>query len=124
MHLIIGGAYQRKVSFAKEHYQLTEDQICFCTPDYIDFSKPCLAHLEEFTYGCVLRKENPISIFEEHKIEWQHSTLICNDIFCGVVPMGADLRRWRELTGELCQYLSKKADKVSRIFCGLEQRLK
>lgn len=124
MHLIIGGAYQGKVSFAKEHYQLTEDQICFCTPDYIDFSKPCLAYLEEFTYGCVLRKENPISIFEEHNTEWEHSILICNDIFCGIVPIGADLRRWRELTGELCQYLSKKADKVSRIFCGLEQRLK
>jgi len=124
MHLIIGGAYQGKVTFAKEHYKLTEHEICCCTQDYIDFSKPCLAQIEEFTYGCVRRGQNPVTVFQTHQKEWADCILICNDIFCGVVPMGADMRRWREITGELCQYLSKEADKVSRIFCGLEQRLK
>ena len=50
--------------------------------------------------------------------------MICQDIFCGVVPMGAELRAWRQDTGRLCQYLAGEADRVSRIFCGLEQRLK
>lgn len=124
MHLIIGGAYQGKLDFAKEHYQLNEMDICCCTQDFIDFSKPCIAHIEEFTYGCVLKNENPIAIFQSHFPQWKDSILICNDIFCGVVPMGADMRRWRETTGELCQYLSKEATYVSRIFCGLEQKLK
>ena len=124
MHLIIGGAYQGKLDFAKEQYHLTNDEICYCTQDAVDFSKHCLAQIEEFTYGCVLRNENPIEFFQSHKEEWKHSILLCEDIFCGVVPMGADLRRWREATGELCQYLSKDAEKVSRIFCGLEQKLK
>ena len=38
--------------------------------------------------------------------------------------MDKQQRLWRINTGRLCQYLSKEADKVSRIFCGLEQRLK
>ena len=50
--------------------------------------------------------------------------LICRDIFCGVVPMGAENRAWRQKTGRLCQYLSREAEQVSRIFCGLEQRMK
>lgn len=50
--------------------------------------------------------------------------LIMQDIFCGVVPMGAENRRWRQNTGRLAQYLSAEAVQVSRIFCGLEQRLK
>ena len=50
--------------------------------------------------------------------------LIMQDIFCGVVPMGAENRAWRQRTGRLSQYLSKEANQVSRIFCGLEQRLK
>jgi adenosyl cobinamide kinase/adenosyl cobinamide phosphate guanylyltransferase len=38
--------------------------------------------------------------------------------------MGAENRAWRQRTGRLAQYLSKEAKQVSRIFCGLEQRLK
>ncbi len=49
---------------------------------------------------------------------------ICRDMFCGVVPMGAETRAWRQDTGRLTQYLSREAEHVSRIFCGLEQRLK
>jgi adenosyl cobinamide kinase/adenosyl cobinamide phosphate guanylyltransferase len=38
--------------------------------------------------------------------------------------MGAENRVCRQRTGRLAQYLSGEADRVSRIFCGLEQRLK
>ncbi|MBR2131015.1 MAG: hypothetical protein IJ955_00510 [Oscillospiraceae bacterium] len=32
--------------------------------------------------------------------------------------MGAEMRAWRQTTGRLCQYLSREAKQVSRIFCG------
>lgn len=124
MYFIIGGAYQGKKTFVKERFALTDEKIFLCTQSDIDFSSPCIAHIEEFVYGCIQRGEDAISLFEQHQTLWKDSILICNDIFCGVVPMGADMRRWREATGELCQYLSEKADSVSRIFCGLEQQLK
>lgn len=120
MILIIGGAYQGKLDFAKETFGITAADIHICGEGEIDFSKRCIYKIEEFTYG----HPDPIGYFKAHRGDWQDSILICQDIFCGVVPMGAENRAWRQNTGRLCQYLSKEAEQVSRIFCGLEQRLK
>ena len=120
MVLIIGGAYQGKLAFAKEAFGVTDEDVHTCTPGEIDFSRRCIYKIEEFTYN----HPDPIGCFEAHREEWQNSILICQDIFCGVVPMGAENRAWRQNPGRLCQYLSREATRVSRIFCGLEQRLK
>ena len=120
MILIIGGIWQGKLDFAKETFGLTETDVFTCTGGEIDFSKRCIYKIEAFT-AC---NEDPIGYFENHREEWQDSILILQDIFCGVVPMGAENRAWRQRTGRLAQYLSREADQVYRIFCGLEQRLK
>ena len=120
MILIIGGAYQGKLDFAKETFGITNEDVFTCGTEDIDFSKRCIYKIEEFTYG----HPDPIGYFQGHREEWQDSILILQDIFCGVVPMGAENRVWRQNTGRLTQYLSKEATQVSRIFCGLEQRLK
>lgn len=124
MIFIIGGAYQGKLDCAKTAYHLSEDDVFTCTGSEIDFSKRCINRIEEFTYACVQNGLDPVGYFREHQEQWRGSILICQDMFCGVVPLGADMRAWRQATGILCQYLSKEAKQVSRIFCGLEQRLK
>ena len=118
MILIIGGAYQGKLDFAKETFGITE--VYTCAGAEIDFSKPCIYKIEEFT----AHHPDPVEYFREYREEWENSILILQDIFCGVVPMGAENRAWRQNTGRLAQYLSREAAQVSRIFCGLEQRLK
>ena len=120
MILIIGGAYQGKLDFAKETFGVSDGDVFTCGGGAIDFSKGCICKMEEFTAQC----DDPIGYFEAHREEWQDSILIMQDIFCGVVPMGAENRAWRQRTGRLAQYLSREARQVSRIFCGLEQRLK
>ena len=120
MILIIGGAYQGKLDFAKEAFGIIDEDVFACSTGEIDFAKRCIYKIEEFTYG----HPDPIGYFQEHREQWQDSILILQDIFCGVVPMGAENRVWRQKTGRLAQYLSKEATQVSRIFCGLEQRLK
>lgn len=126
MILITGGAYQGKRSYAKAAYSLSDSQICTCTAQTpeIDFSRPCIDHIEEFVLACVRSGGDAIAYFQAHRPEWQDSVLILQDIFCGVVPLEAENRAWREAAGQLCQYLSREAEQVSRIFCGLEQRLK
>lgn len=124
MDLIIGGAYQGKLDWAREAYCLTEKDVFTCTDDSVDFSRRCIDRLEKFTLACVKQGTDPVTYFEEHGPEWADSVLICQDISCGVVPMSAELRSWRNETGRLCQYLARRARRVSRIFCGLEQRLK
>ena len=120
MILIIGGAYQGKLDFAKDTFGISDADVHTCTAGDIDFSKRCIYKIEEFT-RC---HPDPIGYFEARRKEWQESIQILEDIFCGVVPMGAENRTWRQNTGRLAQYLSREASQVSRIFCGLEQRLK
>ena len=124
MKLIIGGAYQGKLDFAMDVFSLQPDQVYTCGGTQIDFSKKCIDKLEEFTFACVKEQADPVSYFRENRELWQDSILICQDMSCGVVPLGAEMRQWRQETGLLCQYLSREAESVHRIFCGLEQRLK
>lgn len=118
MILIIGGAYQGKLDYAKTALGVTD--VFTCTGAEIDFSRGCVYAIEEFTRS----HPDPVSYFQENREKWENSVLICRDIFCGVVPMEQEDRAWRQRTGRLCQYLSREAAQVSRIFCGLEQRLK
>lgn len=124
MILIIGGAYQGKLDFAKEAFSIAQEDVYSCSGPEIDFSRRCIDRIEEFAYACVQRGTEPKAYFEAHKEQWRDSILICQDISCGVVPMDTDQREWRQAVGRLCQYLAGEAGQVSRIFCGLEQRLK
>ena len=114
MKLIIGGAYQGKRAFAMEKLGIPETQIFTCEDTHIDFSKPCIDRLEAGIDPMEQLKEQDLS----------DKVIICMDIFCGVVPIDATMRLWRHTTGLVCQYLAQNADSVSRIYCGLEQRLK
>ena len=42
----------------------------------------------------------------------------------GVVPMEAFERQWRERHGTFLQQLARKAERVTRVFCGLTEELK
>ena len=49
MVLIIGGAYQGKLDFAKSAFGLSESDVFTCTGGEIDFSRRCIDRIEEFT---------------------------------------------------------------------------
>ena len=125
MDFIIGGAYQGKLACARRRFNLLDEDIYTCTKDAgIAFGTKCIDKLEEFTLWCVRTGADALEIIRENRALWENSVLICCDIFCGVVPLGADMRAWREMTGRLCAYLSSEAVSVTRMFCGLEQKLK
>ena len=126
MNLIIGGAYQGKLDYARETFNVGNGDIfnCTCNRAGIDFSRTCINHIEEFVLASIRSGQDPVAYFKAHWEDWRHSVLICMDLSCGVVPLEAEMRQWRNETGRLCQYLSREASSVSRIFCGLEQKLK
>lgn len=124
MILIIGGAYQGKLDFAKETFGIGDGDVFFCTGSEIDFSRRCVYGLEEFVLACIREGKDPEEYLREHRQKWENTVFICEDFFCGVVPLEAEQRAWRQVTGRLAQYLSREASRVSRVFCGLEQRLK
>ena len=120
MILIIGGAYQGKLDYAREQFGLNDEDIFSCGEGDIDFSKRCIYGIEEYVWS----HPDALETFREHRAELENSILICRDLSGGVVPMEKANRDWQKSTGRLCQYLAGEADQVIRIFCGLEQRLK
>ena len=124
MVFIIGGAHQGKLDYAKAAFSIEDNDVFACDGAEIDFSRRCIYRIEEFALACVRENIDPTEYFRSRRERWNDSILICRDIFCGVVPLGAEMRAWRQATGRLCRYLSGEAAQVSRLFCGLEQRLK
>lgn len=120
MIFIIGGACQGKLDFAKQQFRLQDGDIFSCTDSTLDLSKKCICAMEEFAR----HHPDPVGYLQAERASWRDSIFIMEDIFCGIVPMGAENRAWRQRCGRLSQYLAGEADRVSRIFCGLELRLK
>ncbi len=124
MILIIGGAYQGKRAFAQAQFGLSEAEIEICGDTLPQLDKPGLASVEEFVLTAQKAGLNPLQWLREHEESLRDKVLICQDIFCGVVPMGADMRAWRQDTGLVCQYLAGLAEQVWRVYCGLGQRIR
>ena len=119
MELIIGGAYQGKLDFAKEQYNLKEADVFECTEDKdIDSSKRCIYHFEKYLMYCHRNGISPVLDLGNDTI------VIADDIFCGVVPIDPEIRAWREFCGRSLAAITRKSDHVTRIFCGLPQVLK
>ncbi len=125
MNLIIGGAYQGKSGYAREHWGLADGDVFTCGDSgEIDWSAPCIDAIENLTLRCVREKVDSVELFREHRDSWRGSVLICADISGGVVPVDALERAWREETGRLCAWLAGEAETVTRLFCGIPGRLK
>lgn len=139
MHLIFGGAYQGKLEYAKARYGYTDQEVYDCalskeaesakdcgeaSANSIDFSKVVIDHLEEFVLDCVKSGREAKELLARDSELWKNSVLICTDISSGVVPCDAELRAWREMTGRTLMYLGAEACEVTRVFCGIPQRIK
>lgn len=125
MELIIGGAFQGKTEYAKKNMSIPDAEIFICEKDNApDFCKKCISHIERFSFWCVEHGIEPADYFFEHAGNIENKIIISDDISCGVVPIDKTERAWREANGRLLIKISEKAEHVTRIFCGLSQRLK
>lgn len=122
MVLIIGGAYQGKTEYAKKTYSLQDADIFTCENTGIDPNAWAIRHLERFALACVRAGKEPAEVL--NAIDLSDKILICEDISCGVVPMDAVEREWREAVGRMNAMLAAKAARVTRLFCGLPLELK
>lgn len=119
MDLIIGGAYQGKLEYACRRFGLRREEIFFCgeTPE-LDGTCRGIYGLERYLRACMAAGISPELTLREDAV------VICQDIFCGVVPLDREERLWRELAGRTLTMLAARAETVTRIFCGLPQSLK
>ena len=123
MIFVFGGAHQGRGAFVRG-LGYSEIRIADEETRFPDFSTGAVGGLDRWALGCVRRGEEPAALLESRADEWRDCALIGTDFSCGVVPMDAEMRAWREANGRMNNYLAGRAERVVRMFCGLPQELK
>ena len=120
--LIVGGACQGKREYAQKAFGLNEREILPWNEEREAAS--CIADLHLRVRACLEKGQTQQEVLEKLLPFCQGKIVLCDDIFCGVVPLGALERQWREVTGRLLCMLAQEADSVIRMQCGLPQAIK
>lgn len=124
MRIITGGAFQGKRAFADRLYpgvewtdggscDLDEIRTCRAVYGFHEFVKRWLKQgtsWEELA-SLILEKNRDL-------------ILICDEIGCGLVPVDAFEREYRESTGRVMNALAEQAERVDRVVCGIGRRIK
>ena len=130
MILIIGGAYQGKLDYAREAFQLKDEEIFDASVNdeavwpELDFNARAINHLERFVLACVREGIEAREYLKTNRESLKDKIILADDISQGIVPMDKTERAWREETGRCLVLLGKEADRVVRVFCGIPQVVK
>lgn len=120
--LIVGGACQGKREYAQKAFGLNEREILPWNEEREATS--CIADLHLRVRACLEKGLTQQEVLDKLLPFCRGKIVLCDDIFCGVVPLDALERQWREVTGRLLCRLAQEADSVIRMQCGLPQAIK
>ncbi len=128
MILVFGGAYNGKLDFVKEKFNISNDDIFNINDDLkdleIDYSKRVINNFHKLTYKLSLENKEPLQFIIENKELFMDKIIISDDISEGIVPLKKEDRIWRESNGKCLQYISKNSSEVYRVFCGIPMVIK
>ncbi|MBR5948831.1 MAG: bifunctional adenosylcobinamide kinase/adenosylcobinamide-phosphate guanylyltransferase [Clostridia bacterium] len=124
MELIIGGAYQGKLSFAVKEKGFSSSELFDLSEGFPSRAHPCFFHLEALSRRACAEGTDAGKMLDKLAPFIENSVVISREIGSGVVPMDAFERLWREQHGRLLSMLAARAERVTRIFCGLAEVLK
>ena len=133
MDLIIGGCHQGKTQYVMDVYGYAPEEIVngedlkvenHVSPDEALTGKKCLNH-----FHLLVRRllEEHISVeeyldqlFAGNDIE----VILTDEIGCGIVPIDAFEREYREAVGRQCCRLAQRAVRVCRVAAGIASYIK
>jgi adenosylcobinamide kinase/adenosylcobinamide-phosphate guanylyltransferase len=118
MRLYIGGSFQGQAQCAlretgREPRRVTRQQAL--SAPAIDRFHELLRDLtpeEARAFAQALLEHNPDAV------------VVCDEVGMGVVPLDAPGRQWREAVGAAMCLLASRARQVTRVVCGIPQRIK
>lgn len=115
MELIIGGYAQNKVEYAKSLEPEAEiiNDLHLVIKDKLAAGLSSESILQEISDQIRAAEEGGKKL-----------VIISDEIGCGIVPVDALEREWREVTGRILCKLAEEAEKVTRIVMGLPQVIK
>lgn len=136
MIFVFGGAFQGKLDFAKEKFNIDNEQVLLVGEDF-DVSKitkdvRCVYGISEWVHNLMESGASVEDSIEELIIaiknlkEKKNSqvVLIANDVSQGLVPIDAKERAYREANGRAMIRLAAAAKEVYRVFCGIGVQIK
>ena len=131
MELYVGGAFQGKKAYVDNEYS-DKNLKWFDGKDCVE--KDCdyrtIADFEAVcNYHEVIRKELLDGVTPEDELNRlldlnKDLIIVCNEVGCGVIPISKEDRMYREAVGRCMCIAASKADKVTRIICGIGQIIK
>ena len=124
MRIITGGAFQGKRAFAEKLYpgvEWTDGGRCA-----LDEIRTCRAvyGFHEFVKRWIKQGKSWEELASLMLEENRDLILICDEIGCGLVPVDAFEREYRESTGRVMNALAVQAERVDRVVCGIGRRIK
>lgn len=124
IQLILGGCFQGKLDFALQLTGLSQQEVADETMPDAWVEKPILNRLHRLVYELLQQGEHPETVLENVLSYNPNAVILCDEIGCGVVPMGALERQYRETVGRICCGLARRAERVIRVQCGIPIVLK
>ncbi|MBQ9434040.1 MAG: bifunctional adenosylcobinamide kinase/adenosylcobinamide-phosphate guanylyltransferase [Synergistaceae bacterium] len=125
MHLILGGRYQGKLSYAKRLYRefaavydLGQEH-----PESISMSG-LIVNVHLGVKRLLMEGRAGREFFASRLEILRESVIIGEEICGGIVPVDEFGRSWRDETGKVYQLLAGEAEIVDRVFAGLVLRIK
>ena len=124
MILVIGGAYQGKLAYAMENHPGKKVFHCDAGNPEMDLSADIINSIHLMALAQIRAGIDTLTYLHEKLPEIKGKIIICDDISCGVVPVDPESREWRETVGRCLGLISKNADEVIRVYCGIAGKLK
>ena len=119
MKFITGGAYQGKLEYAKKLYPDAEwADGAGCSLQEL-LSCGAVDHFHLFVRRWLQEGKTPKELTEAILDKNRDLIIVCDEIGCGLVPVDAFEREYRESVGRICTELAKNADEVYRVTCGM-----
>lgn len=126
MTIIIGGRAQGKRAYALNQTGFGPDDVCdggLCPLDAA-FDRPVLDHLHLLIRRLMEAGRNARQTVLDGAAAHPELTVICDEVGCGVVPVDAFERAWREQVGRVCCALAEQSACVIRVYAGIPMVLK
>ena len=126
MILVFGGAYQGKLRYAKDNFDIGRVYDCAdaAAAEDPDFTADAVCGIEAFVRRCAEEGREAADHFRLTRDRWKDCVLIMTDVSQGIVPADPADRAFREMNGRLMLYLAEEAERVDRVFCGIGMRIK
>lgn len=124
MKLIIGGAYEGKRLYAENEYGVHRwVDGAVCTIKDIGTCEG-VYHFERFIRKCMQEETDTSDLAELIAQENPDIVIVSDEIGCGLVPVDAFERAYREQTGRILTELAALSEQVDRVMCGIGMKIK